>query len=165
VKLPTLSTDVEALLGDFVEQFAALGVDPPVAQYVASGLVPWDGESLTVSLGDVNQGQPGAPYAGTYVTGVETTLAVALGVQVLREVPVISGDGYGQMMVPGAAQLNAAGLQTFSDAQALLQAAVNIHVAYEATGPGEGFAIGPLITLGPDGGLAGVRLQLHLSLA
>ena len=166
MKLASLGTAAETLLADFIAQLTALGYNVPSIQYVANGTIPWDGESLTVNLGTFVQGQPGQPFSGTFPDGgIGTNLTLAVFVQILREVPVPKDGPGNTLIMPSEPQLNASGVQAFSDAAGLVQAAIAIHASYEATDPGEGFALGDLTPLGPEGGLAGVRLALHVSLS
>jgi hypothetical protein len=165
VQWANLGQAAEKLLADFIAELDGLGASIPAECYVASGLIPWDGESLTVSLVSIGQGQPGAPFGGTYVGATATNLTVGISVQILREVPIPQDAPSGHVVLPPLSALNAAGMQGFDDAAALATAAINIHAQYLDTDPGEGFSISDLIPLGPEGGLAGVKLSIHLSLS
>ena len=165
MRIDQLPAGAQNLLEQFATELAALGIDVPPAQYVASGTPAWDGESLTVYLGGISQGQPGAPFGGTFQVAAATVLWATFYVQILRETAALYGEGWATDMTPSAEVLGEAGLQLTGDAAALAQAAIAIHGHYLATGPGEGFVIDSVNLLDPDGGLAGSRLALHLSLS
>ena len=152
------------LLGYFIAEFEILGANVPSECYVASGSVPWDGESLTVSFGSIGQGQPGAAFGGTFPAAIPTNMTATMFVQVLREVPIVQDSPSGHVIIPTLAQMTTAGQQGFDDASALATAAIQIHAKYLITDPGEGFVISDVIPIGPDGGLAGVRLSIQVSL-
>ena len=135
------------------------------AQYVAAGIVPFDGESLTVYLGTIDQGQPGAPIGSSFQVAAATVLWATFYVQILREAPALSGGGTAQDLTPDVDVLGEAGLEAMSDAAALTQAAIALHAFYAVTGPGEGFVVGPVGPLGPEGGISGMRIALHVSLS
>lgn len=163
--LQALGSYAESLLEAFATQLVAFGVTPPAEQYVGAGsLVAWDGEHLAVTLVSIDQGQPGAPYSGTFQPGVVTTLAAQFTVEILREVPALAGEGGLAQMVPSQEALDAAGQISMNDAAGLVQAAIAIHDDSTMTPSGTGFAIGACTSLGPDGGLAGHRLVVTVSL-
>jgi hypothetical protein len=164
MQINLLAAGAQGLLNSFATELAALGIDVPPAQYVASGIVAWDGESLTVYLGTIDQGQPGAPIGTSFQVGAATILSATFYVQILRETPALNGEGFAADMTPSPDVLGEAGLMAVGDAGALIQAAIAIHTKYLATGPGEGFKIGPVTPLGPEGGLGGMRLALEVSL-
>ncbi len=164
MNLGGLAAAAENLLGLFATELTALGVEVPEAQYVGSGLIPWDGESLTIYLGDIGQGQPGAPFSGTPQPAAVTVLRCTIWVQLCREHPSLYDAG-ARLMLPDPPALDTAGQTSVLDAASLMQAAMAIHATYSATGPGEGFAILGVQPLGPEGGLAAMRLGLDMSLA
>jgi hypothetical protein len=173
-----LGAAAQQLLGAFINQFEQLGIDIPESRYVASGIVPWDGPSLTVNLGSITQGQPGIPHGVTYQPAKSTNWTASLYVQIIRPAPNLYGEGMAESMIPDADQLGRAGTQSLNDAGALTQAAVQIHgmagqrggftdtgaFTGGVTGPGEGFVIGPVIPLGPEGDLSAMRITLEFSL-
>ncbi len=160
-----LGSAAQNLLEQFAAELAKIdGFEVPASQYVASGLVSWDGESLTVRLGSIDQGQPGAPFGGTYVGVVATQLWATFYVQILRETAGLTGEGFAPDMTPSPDVLDVYGQTALSDAGALAQAAIAVHAAYSVTGAGEGFVVGPVTPLGPDGGISGMQLAVHVSL-
>jgi hypothetical protein len=165
MQLNNLAASAANLLEQFVEQLPNFGIDVPESQYVGSGIIAWDGESLTVTLGTVAQGFPGKPDDLTFVTATPTVTYATFYVQLLREASALSGGGFAQNMTPDAAQLGGEGLQAVSDAQALVQAAIAIHQTYTVEDPGLDFVVGPCQPLGPEGGLSAMRLTLGLALS
>ena len=154
------------ILALFAEQLAAQGVDVPKRQYVLPALmVAWDGPQLTVGLAELFQGQPGAPFGGTFTPPTAIVFGAMFVVDLLRKVPALSGEGTAGMLMPSALDLNAAGQSLMTDAKALLLAGVTIRERYTLTGPGQGFAVGSCAPVGPEGGLAGSRLQITVSLS
>ena len=165
MKLPTLAADAQDLLEQFAQQLDDLGVVVPPSQYVGSGIIAWDGESLTVTLGTIGQGQPGMPIGTTFIPGDVSVMWATFYVQIIRIAPALSGEGFTSDLTPSPETLGGAGQEAVNDGRALVQAAIAIHASYSATGPGEGFVIGPLMPLGPEGGLSAMRLQIDVSLA
>lgn len=157
-----LPDTAQKILSAFSAQLEAQAVDLPERQYVSPGnIAVWDGEQLVVNLQDVLQGQPGAPYAGTYGPGSEN-LSAQFSVAIVRKIPVVS-SGRGPK-IPSAKKISEAGFEAMEDAEALVKAAVAIHSTNAITGLGQGFSIDPCSTLGPEGGLAATRLLLTISL-
>jgi hypothetical protein len=152
-----------ALLAAFIKQLEAHGVTLPERQYIAPGTIPvWDGEQLVINLQDVQRGQPGAPVAQTTLP-VPTVLAAQFSIQLVRVVPALT-DGGLEMAIPEASTIGQSGVQAIGDADALMEAAIAVQEAHTATEAGMGFAIGPLMTLGPEGGCAAVMLKVTISL-
>lgn len=155
------------LVGLFAAQLQERGVELPERQHFAPGQIPAaDGEQLVGNLVDVHQGQPGAPVGGTmHPSAVQFSATFSVGL--LRAIPIIQGDGGGSidLDIPSSAEIDAAGQLYLSDAEGLLKSCQAIHQSYAVTDPGMGFAIDGLQTLGPDGGLAGVKVLLTVSLS
>lgn len=177
MRLAALPGSAEQLLADFETQLAvayaatppptkgAWRPVPPVSYVAPGGEVPMDGESLVVYMGPITQGQPGAPNEMPYVVVSALTFVVTLYVQILRVVRVNTGDGFDPAkLAPSSTQIDLDGQQTLCDSAALVQAAIAIKAAAGDVPQGEGFAIGSTSLIGPVGGLAGVRLALHMSL-
>lgn len=154
----------KALLTAFETELVALGVTLPERRYVAPGQIAvWDGEQLALNLSEIVRGQPGA-LVETTTPPVPTVLAAHFSLQLVRAVPALSNEGPMGAMVPEEGDLNTSGLQSVADADALSLAAINIQQAHTTDEAGMGFSIGPLSTLGPDGGMAAVMLKLAVSL-
>lgn len=157
----TLGVVAQKALTAFSDVLGELGVEVPERRYVACGnLVPWDGEQLVVVLMEHRQGQPGRPFAESFIPGTENFTA-QFAVAIVREVVAL---GEGPETIPSMDDLNAAGISAMNDAQALLKAGVKVHASQVLTGLGLGFALGPCAPVGPEGGLAGHRLLFEVSL-
>jgi hypothetical protein len=166
VQLSALGTSAQQLLAAFVEELQCIdGFTIPPGQYVAAGEVPWDGPGLYLYLGATNTGQPGAPVSTNIVSVKALTSMVGVYVQLIRQA---SSFGLFTAQYPGPAPdatLNAEGVQAFNDAGALILAATNIKKKKQiVTSSQEGFVIGQITPIGPQGGLAAVRLYLELSI-
>lgn len=167
--LADLPAVLERALDLFSSQLLGQGVEIPERRYVQAGSMPvWDGEQMTVGLMGIAQGQPGHGYAGTFIPEA-LNLYATLFVLVIRPVASIQDDGTAEMEIPTAQEQDEDGKSLAADAQALVLAASNIHRASMTgqglTGPGEGFSIDGLQPLGPEGGMAGNRLLLSISLS
>ena len=162
----TLGEVAATLLEGFIAQLKAQSIEVPERTYVAPGnLIPFDGEQLVVSLQDVGQGQPGSPFAGSYVPGAEILMA-QFAIALVREVPALTGEGFVNQMVPEAEELGVAGVAAVEDVSALVFSAIAIHKAHLVTEGGlQGFEVGPCSTIGPEGGLAAARLLVSVSLS
>ena len=160
----TLREIAQKTLTAFEAQLEILGVEIPERRYVSPGVIPvWDGEQLVVNLQQRGQGQPGAPFEGSFVPGVENFHA-QFAVSLVRAVPALSGEGPLEAMIPDAGELGEAGLSAMDDAEALEKAAVAVHGDFVLTELGQGFAINGCSTMGPEGGLASTRLLFTISL-
>ena len=162
--LADLPGSAQQFLDDFVAQMQAIGAIIPEMVYVGAGIVPWDAEALVLTLGTIYQGQPGAPIGSTFNPADTIELSIEMFILLTRPTPVPS-DGQGQPIWPSIAEMNDAGLVAFSDASALTRAAINLHDAYLDVDPGQGFVIGNVSPLGPDGGLQGLRIKIDVSLS
>jgi hypothetical protein len=170
--LKGLGATAKQILTAFETQLAAQGVDLPPTKYVASGSqLAWDGPQLNIMLMGLHRGQPAAPVLTT-VHPYTLVWAAQFGIHLVREVPVISGEGTLEAMLPPEAELNASGEEVIDDAEALAEAAEAIHLAslqgnslVAITGPGEGFAVGEISPMSVAGGLVATRLTLMVSLS
>jgi hypothetical protein len=160
----SLRSTAEQILLGFVEALTNQGVALPARRYVAPGQgIPWDGEQLVVTLMSIGQGQPGAPFSGTYRPGVELLMA-QFAIAIVRTVPGLSGDSFAGAMTPSAEELQTAGLAAMDDAQGLIKAAIALHAAESVTGLGMGFEIGDCAPVGPEGGMTGHRQLVAITL-
>lgn len=150
------------LLSLFESELTGLGISLPDRRYVSPGQIPaWDGEQLTVNLIGVAQGQPGMPLATSF-SPTAAHYHAQYGLSLLRAVPVIESEGPLMLQVPDGEQITEASSEILGDAAALVKAGQRIHQSYLATSAGEGFMF-ELQTVGPEGGLAGHRLLVTLS--
>jgi hypothetical protein len=172
-KLADLGGAAEKILAAFVAQLEAQGVELPERQYRAPGSqIVWDGEQLTVRLLGLHQGQPGAEIGfGMHPAAVNVNAQFAA--DLVRAVPgsTLGLDGSLDELLPSAEQIDPEGAVLLADASALLKAATAISLAdYDSTGtaygvvfPGESMVVGPLQTVGPEGGMAATRLTISLT--
>lgn len=164
VSLTDLGDSAESILAAFVEQLIELGVDLPEASYVSPGEVAWDQPSVTIYLGVGDQGEPGQTLQGSFRVARAVHTSSSLFVQILRKTSSIGPLGP-WTQIPAPADLNADGKLALKDAGCLMKAAIMVFKDYQAVGPGQSFTIGPVTTLGPQGGMAAVRLRIDVSLS
>lgn len=163
--LRDLQGGAREVLDAFVAQLEDQGIELPERRYVAPGsAIVWDGEQMTVNLVQVLSGQPGAPGLTTPTPPATRVFHATWAITLLRAVPALEVDGPVEESIPTSPEIEESGLETMADSQGLLLAAQAIHEGYVLTRPGMGFVVNTLQTLGPEGGLAGVRLQVSLSL-
>jgi hypothetical protein len=127
-------------------------------------MVAWDGEQLTVSLMGIDQGKPGGSVS-TNVIPQALMLFASFSVNLIRAIPTIGTEGFAAGEVPTPEDLDASGQQLLDDAAQLVLAASAFHQAYLLTDPGMDMVIGPLSPVGPEGGLAGSRMLVSVSLS
>jgi len=151
---PGLQELAEGLLAYFAAGLEAEGSQVPRIQYVAPGAnIAFDGEQLVVGLSTLDQGTAGGANAPT-VPGL-TQHRVEFTVLILRAVAAITDRG-----IPTAEQVTSDGLASLTDAANLFAVGEKLKNTYALVPPTAGIIIGPLVPVGPDGGLAGQRLTL-----
>lgn len=163
--LTNLPGTAEQILQLFAAQLSLQDVQLPERQYVQPGSMPvWDGEQLTAGLMGLAQGQPGIAHATTFVPEAISFYATFF-VLLIREIHVISTEGFTAMEIPTAEQLDADGQMLIGDGGQLVLAASQIHQARVLVANGEGFVIDGLQPLGPEGGMVANRLLLSVSVS
>ena len=169
--LTDLPGTAEKLLAAFVAQLEAQDVELPERRYRAPGsMIVWDGEQMTVALMGIDQGQPGVVIAQSMVASA-LSLSAQFSINLVRQVTGLQADKPFSASIPDEDVMDGDGVVMLGDAAALIRAASEIHAQDSNTGgkafgvisPGESFVIGPLQPLGPEGGLAGTRLLISLS--
>lgn len=163
--MPGLAAIGAELVGLFATELEKRGVELPERRHFAPGQIPAaDGEQLVGNLVTVSQGQPGGPIGGTMMA-VEFAATFSIGL--LRAIPVIQGDGGGSITldIPTSEEIDAAAQAFLSDGEALLKSCRAIYQQYQVTDRGMGFAIDGLQTIGPEGGLAGIKVLFTVSLS
>lgn len=143
-----LYPSLEALLRLVQEGFAALGVDLPARQYVAPGAIAaYDDEQLTVNLGRVYLGRPGAedPLIRLNVFSAD------LSVTILRKSAMMGARG----SAPLPEDEQAVAQVQMKDMQTLAEVLGTVRTGYTYTDLGTPFAINPVLPYGPEGGLVG----------
>jgi hypothetical protein len=165
--LANLGATARLILDQFIvayRQLAPPGTYLPDRRYVAPGSgIPWDGEQLTVNLITIDNGQPGAPQSQPEAPyGV--TFYATFGVCLVREVPGLSLEGGAAQMTPDAREIGNAGVDLINDATLMIEAGHLMHAEYVLTNPGIPYVTGPVMTVGPEGLLAGNLLRITLQL-
>lgn len=162
--LLNLGATARHVLEAYEKTLAARGVEVPEVKFVAPGAeVAWDGEQLSVNFSTIDQGIPGQPFGGTMPPTV-TYFAVQFGINLLRVVPGLSGEGDYESMLPTPQEQEAAANTTMNDAAMLTLASVDIHKQHLINDPNEGYAIGPVSSFGPQGNLVGSRCLVTMNL-
>ncbi len=171
ISLQNLPGGAQAIWTAFAAQLTSLGVSLPERQYRAAGsMIVWDGEQFTVALMGIDQGDPGLAIGQSFTPPTAAHYHAAFSVNLVRHITVVSTEGFADMSIPSAVEQDADGTNLLSDAAALIIAAQQIHQQCSTqpggiVDPGQGFLIGPLAPLGPEGGLAANRLLITVSLS
>ena len=161
-----MGDSAKTLLDAFASQLVANDQNFPLpgSRYVGAGEIPWDGEGLYVYLAGGFTGQPGQPVATNIVSVNAMTYAVSFYVMLVRGVSSFGYWNSDGLAIPDDVNLEAEGIQAVNDAGALVQAAIDIKDSGLIVRNGQtGFVIGQVTPVGPQGGLAAMRLQLDLS--
>lgn len=169
-RIADLPGSATALLDAFVAQLTAQGVDLPTDQmgnpvvYVAPGigsLFAWDTACLALVFDSAQQGTPGAPVGGS-VNVWEVTFSATFNLVLLRSVSGLNDA----TTLPTPDEMQADAAVTMTDAMALLEAAIAVKAdPPEYEGRQLPFVIGSIMSVGPEGGLAGNVLQMTTVLA
>lgn len=161
--LSNLGQSCAELLDQYVEELTALGIAVPDVRYISAGEVAWDCPSLTLYLGIGNSGEPGFADTRSFRVAREAHVSATFFVQILRMVSNIGPMGPWENF-PAPTALQEDGETALKDAGGLLKSSILIFKSYKATGSGQSFAIGPVQSLGPNGGMAATRIRIDLSL-
>lgn len=144
----------QALLDSFTTGLEAQGIAVPSIRYVAPGSnIAFDGAQLVVGLGQLDQGPAGG--SNMPLPPHLTQHRVEFTVLLLRAVATITDRG-----MPSADEIAADGATMLTDAAALFAVGESLKNNYALVPPTAAIVIGPLIPLGPEGGLAGSRLTI-----
>ena len=164
MKLSDLGTSANGLLEAFAAQLVATNPDFPLPpnRYVGAGEIPWDGEGLYVYLAGGVTGQPGIPQTTNVAAAQGVTFSVQFYVMLVRSVSSFGYWAGDNIDVPSNADLGFEGHLAVGDAGALLGAAAAIKAAKSVVKNSQGFVIGQVTPVGPQGGLAAVRLLIDL---
>jgi hypothetical protein len=156
---------LEATLAAVVAGFAAAGRTLPDRRYVTGGqvdLVARDCPQLTVTLTAVNPAPAGLAPAGTLtpraVHGARLVRSAEIVIELVECYPTVADDGE----PPAAAALNAAGLDQADQVAALSDAIVTAFTTGLLTHVGA--LLGPVVPLGPEGGIVAARATLTVDL-
>ena len=116
----------------------------------------WDCDQLTVSLVGVSQGQPGQQVSTSQRPGLETQWVTYL-VQLVRCVPGFTDEDDN---IPTSDELDASAATLMADADALWTALEDVRTSGVLFRASRGGAIGPLVPVGPQGGMAGHSIRV-----
>lgn len=163
--MASLATIAAALVPDFAQQLQEQGISLPERQYFAPGqIVAMDGEQLVGWFVGVAQGGAGIQLPQSQHPAA-VRFAAQFAIILLRQIPIVQAEpGPLEYAIPTANDINDAGLSFVADGEALLRACQAIHREYLITYPGMDFEVGPLQTVGPEGGLAGPKILLTVSI-
>jgi hypothetical protein len=166
MKLSDLGSSANDLLESFGTELALIpGFTLPGNRYVGAGEIPWDKPGLYLYVGDGSTGQPGAPQGQNIQSAQGVIFRVSFFVMILRTVATFGYWNDGGINPASDAVLNANGTQAVRDAGALLSCAAKIKKQDLAVkSQSAGFVIGQVLPLGPQGGMAAMRLQLDVSI-
>jgi hypothetical protein len=157
--LATLPADLEVILTEFSLALDAAGVDVPDRQYLNPGaLIAWDEPQLTIGVIRIGMGQPGESV-GSSLLASQFNFSVTFGLLLIVEVPALVDAG-----LPSTPDLDAAGQALIGLSTTLWTTAIALRAAGKLAPGNAGVALGPLAPVGPSGALAGVSLQIEMSL-
>lgn len=158
--LSDLAGVASRILTVFNDQLEAQKVPLPASVYVHAGTeAAWDGEQLTSGLVGVQQGAPGMPVAFSQQP-LALNFYAEFHVLLLRQVTTLQE---GPVMVPPTDDLAHDGDRQMKDVQALIRAFSQIALGHLLVDPGEGLVMAGCRPVGPQGGLAGSEILLHLT--
>ena len=131
---------------------------PSRVGFVPGAVLAFDGDQLTVNWLSLGQSQPGVGQQ-TAVHPAQVLLFYAFDVTLLRKVKTVTGQGkQGGIPTPEALAVDADTIM--DDGTALLDALLAIHAGYTLVPPNVPFKYGDVNSVGPEGGLSGVRVQV-----
>jgi hypothetical protein len=156
--LATLPADAEAILTEFAVALNAIDVEVPERIYLNDGLmVAWDAPQFTIAVIRIYPGQPGAEDSQSQRSG-QYNWSVSFGLLFLQKVAVGKGQS------PRYQDLDSDGQSITGLMPIFINTAVALREADKLSPLGGSVVIGPCATVGPQGGLAGVSLQLDMSI-
>lgn len=154
----------QTLLTQVTTRMTAYGSTLPTVQYVAPGqTVAYDGEQVTTNVLRVFAGRPGAEDPVEYSSGF-IYMSVEMMVVIVRETPMLEDGVGGAAVIPNPTAIQANAQLMLQDAQNLVQSLIDI-VEQKALGNyGMPVTIGPVTTVGPEGGVVAVTGTLTMPL-
>lgn len=154
------------LLGQLVAGYAAATVELPERQYVTPGIVPaYDDPQLTVSVQALRVGVPGAAIGAAVIRNCPTLLYVSFRVELIRCTPALKANA----AAPSPAELLASAGEVLRDlflVDSIVRGARETLAGKGEAADGIGVPVAMTGTspVGPDGGLAGVRVDIDVPL-
>lgn len=131
---------------------------PNRAGFVPGGLVAYDGPMFVVKWVGFQRGKPGE-VMGLAESPWVLLMFYEFEVTWLRKVKGLSGNGPGGG-IPSPAKQSADFLQLATDAEQLLSAIVTAQASEQIVRRNTPFSFGPMSSVGPEGELAGCRLDV-----
>lgn len=162
--LADLPGSAQALLAAVEAQLTAQGVDLPTdpygntVVYIAPGissLFAWDQPCLALTFDSAMQGTPGLPDAGN-LNAWALTFSATFNIVLLRSVSALNDS----TMIPDPTAMVADAVATMTDATALLLAAVAVKADPPAELTSLPLVIHQVMSVGPEGSIAGNVLQI-----
>jgi hypothetical protein len=162
-RLATLPADSEALLAAIsngIEAAYGDGFEMPGRQYLNPGtLIAWDEPQLTIAVIRIAPGQPGQQDAQSILPSM-LNWSVTWGLLWLFEIPALTDSG-----TPETATLDAAGQSYVDYMTTMFSVAVAQRINGLLTPALAGnVSIGPITSVGPEGAMSGIALQIEASL-
>lgn len=158
--LATLPADAEAILAEFAAGLTEAGIEVPSRRYLNPGsLVAWDEPQLTIAILRIFAGQPGKAMSQPVLPGA-IQRSVSLGILFLQTVPSLDASAG----LPATDKLDAAGLVIAQLAADFWSIAVALWTAGKLTPLNADVLLGDVTPVGPQGGLAGVSIEIQMSL-
>jgi hypothetical protein len=166
VQASNLGAGAQEMLDAFHDTILTINPEYPLpgGLYFGAGEIPWDGPGLYVYAGMGYTGQPGQPQNTNIVSVHAMVRCQSFYVQLIREVSSFGYQRGDWIDIPPDTDLNAQGLQAINDAGMLVAAATKIKFNDQLVATAAGFVVGEVMPIGPDGGLAAMRLLIDLSI-
>lgn len=144
-----------------IRGFDAAGIELPERRHVAPGqTAPADDEQLVVHLLSSAAGHPGQPTA-QWQRSPASFRSATWQVSILRAVHT---QGTDSALAPGPIEVEADAEIAFTDVAVLQNLMETAKLQKILAGPGVPITISPVIPIGPEGGLAGVQVQVSIAL-
>ena len=156
----------QVILDEAVSRLIAGGREVPERQYIANGPPPdvaWDCRQLTVALTRVFPGTPGIERVGRVAGGFgpcATIWSVEYIVELVRCVSVLNDQG----TPPQASVIDGEAADLLTDLWVLHQGLAEAAAAGEIADRCDDVLIGNAILLGPEGGMASIRVPIQVQL-
>jgi hypothetical protein len=160
VALATLPADAEALLATFAAELTEAGIAVPARQYLNPGsLVAWDEPQFTIAVLRIFPGQPGKAVSQPVLPGA-IQRSVSFGILLLVEVPALNAQGD----LPATSDLDTSGQFIAQLAADFWTVAVELWTEGKFAPLNADVLLGDVTPVGPQGGLAGVSIEIQMSL-
>ena len=156
----------QTLLDEAASLLLAAGREVPDRQYVANGPPPdvaWDCRQLTVALVRLFSGTPGLERTGRVAGGFGPCATIWSAEYLIELVRCVAGlDDQGDS--PDATVIDAEAATLLTDLYVLQQGLADAAAAGELGARCDDVAIGNVTLVGPEGGMAAVRVPIQVQL-